>query len=614
MIASQPTTTSEVLERRGISRRDILTFCTMMAASLGLPKEAAAQIANALDKKPRIPVLWIHGLECTCCSESFIRSSHPIAQDILFNMISLDYDDTLQAAAGHQAEEIRRKIMKDYKGQYLLAVEGNAPTNDGGVYCTIGGETFTSILEEAAAGAKAIIAWGSCASNGCVQAAYPNPTGAKPVYKMITDKPVINVPGCPPIVDSGQLGIFQNAYWGHPAYKLPPEANLMAVAHYLEALQWQKEVAKIHTVFGGKNPHPNYLVGGVACAINMVDDNAPINMERLNFVKDKITEAINIVDQLYIPDLAAIASFYPEWTQIGGGLGNFMAYGDMPTDYNLESISKFRFPRRVVLNKNLSEVQQLDLTDFSQVQEEVTHSWYEYGDGKKKLHPWEGQTKAKYFGPKPPYKQLDENQGYSWVKTPRWRGNAVEVGPLARMVIGYATGNTAIKDVVTRGLGATKLPATALFSTLGRTFARGLETKLAAQWMLEEYNNLIANLKAGDTVTANTKNWEPSSWPSEARGVGFVEAPRGALGHWIKIKDKKTESYQIVVPSTWNASPKDAEGKHGAYEAALIGTKMADGTKPVEILRTIHSFDPCLACATHVMGEDGETLAKIVVR
>ncbi|MCX6612184.1 MAG: hydrogenase small subunit [Acidobacteria bacterium] len=201
MIACQPATTSEVLERRGISRRDILTFCTMMAASLGLPKEAAAQIANALDKKPRIPVLWIHGLECTCCSESFIRSTHPIAQDILFNMISLDYDDTLQAAAGHQAEEIRRKIMKDYKGQYLLAVEGNAPTNDGGVYCTIGGETFTSILEEAAAGAKAIIAWGSCASNGCVQAAYPNPTGAKPVYKMITDKPVINVPGCPPIAE-----------------------------------------------------------------------------------------------------------------------------------------------------------------------------------------------------------------------------------------------------------------------------------------------------------------------------------------------------------------------------------------------------------------------------
>ncbi len=415
-------------------------------------------------------------------------------------------------------------------------------------------------------------------------------------------------------VDSGQLGIFQNAYWGHPAYKLPPEANLMAVAHYLEALQWQKEGAKIHTVFGGKNPHPNYLVGGVACAINMEDDNAPINMERLNFVRAKILETIDIVEQLYLPDIVAIASFYPEWGKIGGGLGNFMSYGDMPTDYNLESIAKFRFPRGVVLNKNLNDLQGLDLTDFNQVQEEIPHSWYEYSNGKQKLHPWEGETKAKYTGPKPPYKELNEKETYSWVKSPRWKGHAVEVGPLARMIVGYAAGNTAIRDVVNWGLGVTKLPVEALFSTLGRTFARALESRLAAQWMLAEYDALIANLKAGDSATANTKNWEPSSWPSEARGVGFVEAPRGSLGHWIKIQDKKTASYQIVVPSTWNASPRDAKGQHGAYEAALLGTPMADGHKPVEILRTIHSFDPCLACATHVMGENGETLAKVIVR
>lgn len=415
-------------------------------------------------------------------------------------------------------------------------------------------------------------------------------------------------------VDSGQLGIFQNAYWGHPAYKLPPEANLMAVAHYLEALQWQKEVAKIHTVFGGKNPHPNYLVGGVACAINLEGDNAPINMERLNFVKDLIVEAMRIVEDLYIPDLVAIASFYPEWTKIGGGLGSFMAYGDMPTNYDLKDPSKFRFPRGVVLNKNLNEVLPLDLADFAQVQEEVTHSWYEYPDGKQKLHPWEGHTKAKYSGPKPPYKQLDEKQGYSWVKTPRWRGHAVEVGPLARMVIGYAANNGPIKDVVKWGLEVTKLPAEALFSTLGRTFARGLETKLAAQWMMEEFNSLIANLKAGDLTTANTRLWEPASWPRKAQGVGFVEAPRGSLGHWIKIEDQKTASYQIVVPSTWNASPRDSTGQHGAYEAALIGTPVVDGMKPVEILRTIHSFDPCLACATHVMGAGGETLAKVIVR
>lgn len=201
MTQSPTASTSEVLLRRGISRREILNFCTITAAALGLPAEAAAQVVKAMDTKPRIPVLWIHGLECTCCSESFIRSAHPIAQDILFNLVSLDYDDTLMASAGFQAEEYRKKIMKDFKGQYLLAVEGNAPTADGGVYCTIAGETFSSILEEAAAGAKAIVAWGSCASNGCVQAAYPNPTGAKPVYKMVTNKPVVNVPGCPPIAE-----------------------------------------------------------------------------------------------------------------------------------------------------------------------------------------------------------------------------------------------------------------------------------------------------------------------------------------------------------------------------------------------------------------------------
>jgi len=415
-------------------------------------------------------------------------------------------------------------------------------------------------------------------------------------------------------VDSGQLGLFQNAYWGHPAYKLPPEANLMAVAHYLEALQWQKELAKVHTGFGGKNPHPNYLVGGVASAIDLESANAPINMERLNFVRDRIREAVDIVEHLYIPDLIAVASFYPEWTKIGGGLGNFMAYGDMPADYNLDNPSSFRFPRGVVLDKDLSEVQDLDLTDTGQIQEEISHSWYEYPDGQSALHPWEGVTKPRYTGPKPPYKQLDENGQYSWLKAPRWRGHAVEVGPLARMVVGFASGNTAIQDAVKWGLEQVHAGPEVLFSTLGRTFARGLETKLAAHWLMQEYDNLVANLKAGDLTTANSENWDPDTWPKEAKGFGFMEAPRGALGHWIRIKDKKTASYQVVVPSTWNASPKDAKGQHGAYEAALIGTPMADPKQPVEILRTIHSFDPCLACASHVIGPDGQKLADVIVR
>jgi len=413
-------------------------------------------------------------------------------------------------------------------------------------------------------------------------------------------------------VESGQLGIFQNAYWGHPAYKLPPEANLMAVAHYLEALKWQKEIIKIHTIFGGKNPHPNYLVGGVASPIAMNGDNA-INMERLNLVRDLISEAKRVVDGLYIPDLLAVASFYPEWTKIGGGLGNYMTYGDLPQN-GIDDLSHFRIPRGIVLNKNLADVLPLDLADAGQVREEVTHSWYTYPEGKDALHPWDGITEPKYSGPKPPYKELDENGKYSWLKSPRWKGNAMEVGPLARMIVGYASGNTEYKDVVNDALGRLKLPATALFSTLGRTAARGLETKLAVQWLQDEYDHLIANLKSGDTSTAETSKWNPSTWSEDAKGFGFSEAPRGSLGHWVKIHGGKIASYQIVVPSTWNASPKDAKGQHGAYEAALMGTPMADPQRPVEILRTIHSFDPCLACASHVIGPDGRTLAEVVVR
>jgi hydrogenase large subunit len=413
-------------------------------------------------------------------------------------------------------------------------------------------------------------------------------------------------------VDSGQLGIFANAYWGHPAYKLPPEANLMAVAHFLEALQWQKEIIKIHTVFGGKNPHPNYLVGGMACAINMQGDSA-INMERLNYVRGLITEALRVVEGMYIPDLMAVASFYPEWTQIGGGLGNYMVYGDIPQN-GIGDPSKFRIPGGIILDRDLSKVLPVDATDMNQVREEIAHSWYDYPAGKDALHPWEGVTEPHYSGPRPPYQQLDENGKYSWLKAPRWQGHAMEVGPLARMLVGYASGRSEFKDVVSEALGRLKVPAAALFSTLGRTAARGLETRLAVRWLLSEYERLVANLEAGDSATANTTSWEPATWPAEAKGFGFTEAPRGALGHWVHIKDGKIANYQIVVPSTWNASPKDGKGQHGAYEAALLNTPMADPQRPIEILRTIHSFDPCLACASHVIGPDGRKLAEVVVR
>ncbi|MBI5085211.1 MAG: nickel-dependent hydrogenase large subunit [Acidobacteria bacterium] len=413
-------------------------------------------------------------------------------------------------------------------------------------------------------------------------------------------------------VESGQLGLFQNAYWGHPAYKLPAEANLMAVSHYLEALAWQKELVKIHTVFGGKNPHPNYLVGGMASALNIEGDNA-INMERLNLVKSKIEEAFSIVEDMYIPDLLAVASFYLDWASIGGGLGNYMSYGDVP-QRGIGDPKGYLFPRGVILNKNLGEVMDVDPADASQIQEEISHSWYKYPNGSQGLHPWDGVTEPNYTGPKPPYTELDETKAYSWLKAPRWKGHSMEVGPLARVLIGYASGRAEFKEVVNEALGRLKAPPAALFSTLGRTAARGLETKLCIHWLLQEYEHLITNLKTGDSNTADNRKWDPSTWPADCKGYGFTEAPRGALCHWIHIKDSKIENYQAVVPSTWNASPRDAKGQLGAYESALIGTPMADPSRPIELLRTIHSFDPCLACASHVFGPDGESLAEVIVR
>jgi hydrogenase large subunit len=246
------------------------------------------------------------------------------------------------------------------------------------------------------------------------------------------------------------------------------------------------------------------------------------------------------------------------------------------------------------------------------VQEFVSHSWYEYSTGDEtSKHPWDGETKFKYTGPKPPYEQLDVAGKYSWLKTPRWKGNAMEVGPLARVLVAYASGNKEVQELVGAALKQLDVPVGALFSTLGRTAARGLETKLIAGWAKEFCGQLLANLKNGETRTFNGEKWNPETWPAEARGVGMSEAPRGALAHWIVIKDKKIDNYQLVVPSTWNASPRDAKGQMSAYESALIGTPVKDPEKPLEVLRTIHSFDPCIACAVHLHDEKGKHVHQV---
>jgi hydrogenase large subunit len=409
-------------------------------------------------------------------------------------------------------------------------------------------------------------------------------------------------------VESGQLGIFANGYWGHSAYKLPPEVNLIAVAHYLEALEWQKEIVKVHTIFGGKNPHPNYLVGGVPCSINIDEANA-VNAERLAMVGKLFEDAKTFVDQVYIPDLLAIASFYKkDWGAIGGGLTNYLSFGDFPTNgYN--NPDSFKMPRGAILNRDLSKIHEIKADDPQEIQEYVNNSWYTYAKGDNVgLHPWDGETNLNYTGPKPPYEHLDVSQKYSWVKTPRWKGNPMEVGPLSRMLVGYASGRADYKEVIESTLKALDVPVAALFSTLGRTAARGLETKLVCGWAMESFQQLLSNIKNGDTRTQNNVKWEPSTWPKMAKGIGLVEAPRGALSHFIVIEDKKIKNYQLVVPTTWNASPRDNQGKRSAFEESLIGTPVADPKVPLEVLRTIHSFDPCLACAVHVYDENGTTI------
>jgi [NiFe] hydrogenase large subunit/hydrogenase large subunit len=409
-------------------------------------------------------------------------------------------------------------------------------------------------------------------------------------------------------VDRGQLGPFANAYWGHKAYRLPPEANLMAVSHYLEALEWQKDVIRMHATLGSKNPHAQtYIVGGMAVPVDPNSQNA-LNAGSLAFMHEVSKKALKFVEQVYIPDLLAVASFYKDWASIGEGVGNFLAVGEFPDD-GKPNTSNYWLPGGIIKGKDLSKVHPVDHT---RITEYVTHSWYTYPDGDSNgRHPYDGETNHKYTGPKPPYEHLDTDNKYSWIKAPRYEDMPMEVGPLARMLVAYGLGHKRVQEVVNLVLDNLSVGPEALFSTLGRTAARGVETLVVAEQLPEMVAQLTANMQKGDTQIADNSKWEPSTWPSEAQGYGFHEAPRGALGHWIKIRDRKIENYQCVVPSTWNGSPRDPKGQKGPYESALIGTPVSNIEKPVEILRTIHSFDPCMACAVHVLDADGRPVTRI---
>ncbi len=409
-------------------------------------------------------------------------------------------------------------------------------------------------------------------------------------------------------VEQGQLGPFANAYWGHPAYKLPPEANLMAVAHYLEALDWQKEVIRIHAILGGKNPHlQSFLVGGMATPVDP-DRQASLNAGTIAEIRMLMEKAKDFVTRVYIPDLLAVASFYKDWAGHGGGVGNFLAYGEYPA----QDSDKLYLPSGVIRSKDLSKIEDFDP---SKITEFIKHSWYEYTGGDDKgLHPKDGETNPKYTGPKPPYDLLDTNAKYSWLKAPRYDGLPMEVGPLSRMLVAYGRGHERVKELVGVVLGKVGVGPEALFSTLGRVGARGIETQVLAEKMFDWLDELAANMARRELRIHDNSKWEPSSWPSDCVGAGFHEAPRGALGHWVHIKDGAIANYQCVVPSTWNAGPRDPSGNAGPYEAALVGTPVADAEKPIEILRTIHSFDPCLACGVHVLDPRGREIVKVRVR
>lgn len=410
------------------------------------------------------------------------------------------------------------------------------------------------------------------------------------------------------LVASKQLSLFGAGYWGHPAYHLPPEANLMAVAHYLEALQFQKEFIRIHAVLGGKNPHlQTFLVGGMATALDPNEPNATVNPERIDFLLQVAKSAQPFVSQVLIPDVLAVAGFYRDWFGRGEGLGNFMSYGAYPRA-SIKDTADFLLPRGIILGRDLSHVHPVDPGNIT---EYVAHSWYEYTSGDQTArHPYEGETNPRYTGPKPPYEYLEIDQKYSWLKAPRYEDKAMEVGPLARLLVAYASGQPDVKQLVDSTLTKLKAPPTALFSTLGRLAARALETQLLTDRLVGWIEELGNNLATGNLQIHNGEKWDPNSWPQTARGFGFFEAPRGSLGHWVEIENQAIKNYQAVVPSTWNAGPRDAHGQPGAYEAALIKTPIADPERPLEVLRTIHSFDPCLACAVHVVDARGRTYAR----
>lgn len=401
-------------------------------------------------------------------------------------------------------------------------------------------------------------------------------------------------------VDSGKLGIFASGYWGHPAMKLSPEVNLMATAHYLKALDYQQKAAQAVAILGGKNPHiQNLCVGGVATALNM-ENMATLNMERIAYLRTLMEETRAFVKQVYYPDLIAIGSAYREWFKHGKGVVNYLAVPEFAEDTKNTS---FALPGGLIMGGDLARARIIsdhhDQQLIGSIKESVACAWYE---GRSTLHPWEGETK-------PDYTDFQENGKYSWCKAPRIDDKPIQVGPVAQLLAGYAAGNKRVRSLVDSTCSAVGVGVADLHSTMGRLAARGIRANLMSDLSLEYLDKLVDNVAKGDKAYANHTEIPRG----EYRGVGFHEAPRGVLSHWMVIKDKKIKNYQAVVPSTWNASPRDEQGQAGPYEASLVGNPVARPDQPLEVLRTVHSFDPCIACAVHTIDPDGKEITKVKV-
>jgi Ni,Fe-hydrogenase I large subunit len=411
-------------------------------------------------------------------------------------------------------------------------------------------------------------------------------------------------------IGSGGSGPFMDdGPGGHTATTASPETALLLMAHSLEALDWQRRIVQLQTFLGGKSPHPQtFLIGGAALPVPwggppptlpgqhpvQIDAKAPaaLSVEGLEAMAMIVGEAKVFVEQVYLPDVLAIAQAYPEWARVGRGNANYLSYGEFPLD-DSDSPSLV-LPRGRIMGGDLATVQSVDQLEIG---ETVAHSHYTYGDDDRALrHPFEGLTEPQYAGPVPPYPSLEDVERYSWLKAPRYREEPMETGPLARVLVAYVEGRGVVTDRVDEVVARLGLGPDALFSTLGRLLARAIEAEVVVVQLDAWIREIKSTLASGDLAVANLEGWAPETWPATARGLSLGEGPRGAVGHWVTIEDRRIADYQIVDGSTWNASPRDAGGRRGPTEEALIGTPVADPERPVEILRTVHSFDPCTAC------------------